>query len=193
MVRQNGRVRVFKRMLMALNFWPAFWFSLSKLVTLLSSILKALGSKLCQRVEYCQWVLRCFSSVFPGALRDSHINSATVGSFHIHFNSLLSFLQYFDALLMVKAIYYKLEGRGFETRWGERIFSIYLIFSAVLDPGVYSVCNKNEYQKKTMFLLSIARPVRKTGKLTAICEPIVYTMCDLQYLTPIGLHGLLRI
>jgi hypothetical protein len=56
---------------------------------------------------------------------------------------------YFWTLLerRVKALCYKPQGRGFETRWGERIFSIYLIFPATLGPGVYSVSNRNEYQK----------------------------------------------
>jgi hypothetical protein len=35
-------------------------------------------------------------------------------------------------------------------RWGEWFFffSIYLIFQAVLGPGVYSASNRNEYQKQ---------------------------------------------
>jgi hypothetical protein len=36
-----------------------------------------------------------------------------------------------------------------------------------------------------MFLESRAPPVRKADNLTAICEPIVYTMWDRQYLTAI--------
>jgi hypothetical protein len=43
---------------------------------------------------------------------------------------------------------YKPEGLGFETRWGELIFSIYLILPAALGPGVYSASNRNEYQKQ---------------------------------------------
>jgi hypothetical protein len=34
-----------------------------------------------------------------------------------------------------------------------------------------------------MFLGSRARPVRRADNLTAICEPIVYTMWDPQHLT----------
>jgi hypothetical protein len=53
-------------------------------------------------------------------------------------------------------------------------FSIYLILSAALGPGVYSASNRNEYKKqKKMFLWSKARPVRKAYILTAISEPIV--------------------
>jgi hypothetical protein len=49
--------------------------------------------------------------------------------------------------ILRKALCYKPQGRGFETRWGELIFSIYLIFPAALDPEVYSASNRNEYQK----------------------------------------------
>jgi hypothetical protein len=31
---------------------------------------------------------------------------------------------------------------------GMKIFSIYIIFSAALGPGVYSACNRNDYQKQ---------------------------------------------
>jgi hypothetical protein len=37
----------------------------------------------------------------------------------------------------------------FETRQGEWIFLIYLIFPAALDPQIYSASNRNEYQKHT--------------------------------------------
>jgi hypothetical protein len=50
--------------------------------------------------------------------------------------------------LLVNAICYKSEDRGFETQLGECIFSIYLIFPAALGPGVYSASNSNEYQKQ---------------------------------------------
>jgi hypothetical protein len=48
---------------------------------------------------------------------------------------------------VVKALCYKPEGRGFETRGGEQFLSIYLILLAALGPGVYSASNRNEYQK----------------------------------------------
>jgi hypothetical protein len=48
--------------------------------------------------------------------------------------------------IVVKAQYYKPEGRGFDTRWGEFLKN-YLILPAALGPGVYSASNKNEYQK----------------------------------------------
>jgi hypothetical protein len=49
---------------------------------------------------------------------------------------------------VVKALCYKPEARGFETRLGERILSIYPILPATLGPGVYSAFNRNEYQKQ---------------------------------------------
>jgi hypothetical protein len=48
---------------------------------------------------------------------------------------------------MVKALCYKLESSGFETQWGECIFSIYLILPAALGPEVYSAFNRYKYQK----------------------------------------------
>jgi hypothetical protein len=50
--------------------------------------------------------------------------------------------------LVVKTLCYKLEGSGFEIRWSELLFSIYLILQAALGPGVYSASNRNEYQKQ---------------------------------------------
>jgi hypothetical protein len=50
--------------------------------------------------------------------------------------------------VVVKALCYKPEGRGFETRQGKRYFSIYLIIPAALSPGVYSAAKENEYQKQ---------------------------------------------
>jgi hypothetical protein len=49
---------------------------------------------------------------------------------------------------VVKALCYKLKGRGFENRWAELIFSIYLTLPAALAPGVYSASNKYEYRKQ---------------------------------------------
>jgi hypothetical protein len=53
------------------------------------------------------------------------------------------------------------------------VFSIYLILPVALGPVVYSVFNRNEYQKhKIMFVGSKVRLVRRVDNLTAICEPI---------------------
>jgi hypothetical protein len=49
--------------------------------------------------------------------------------------------------IVVKALCYKPEGRGFEARWDEWFLSSYLILPAALGPGVYSASNRNEYQK----------------------------------------------
>jgi hypothetical protein len=43
---------------------------------------------------------------------------------------------------VVKALWYMLGGHGFETKWGELIFAIYLILPAALGSGVYSASNK---------------------------------------------------
>jgi hypothetical protein len=50
--------------------------------------------------------------------------------------------------VVVKELCYKPEGRGFQTWWGELIFSIHLILPAALGPGVYSASNRNQYQKQ---------------------------------------------
>jgi hypothetical protein len=74
--------------------------------------------------------------------------------------------------VVFEALWYKSEGRWFETRWGD-FFSIDLILPAALGPGFYSTSNRNEYQKqKEMFLGSRARLVSKADHLTAIYEPI---------------------
>jgi hypothetical protein len=50
--------------------------------------------------------------------------------------------------VVVEALRYKPVGHGFENRWGEWFFSIYLILPAALSPLVYSASNGNEYQKQ---------------------------------------------
>jgi hypothetical protein len=45
--------------------------------------------------------------------------------------------------VVIKALCYNPEGRGFETRWGESVLIIYLILTAALDPEVYSASNRN--------------------------------------------------
>jgi hypothetical protein len=57
------------------------------------------------------------------------------------------FILFFLCDIVVKALCYKPEGRGFETGWGEWFLSIYLILPAALGPGVYSASNRNECQK----------------------------------------------
>jgi hypothetical protein len=65
-------------------------------------------------------------------------------------------------------------------------FSVYLILSVSLGPGVTQpVTEMSIRNRKIVFLWSRARPVPKAESLTAICEPIVYTMWDLQHLTTV--------
>jgi hypothetical protein len=47
--------------------------------------------------------------------------------------------------IVVEALCYKPERRGFETQCGEWLFPI---LPAALGPGVYSASNRNEYQKQ---------------------------------------------
>jgi hypothetical protein len=74
-----------------------------------------------------------------------------------------------SSTVVVGALCYKPEGRGCS-----EFSSVHLILTASLGPGVYSVSNRNEYQKQNKkFLGSKERPVTKADNLTAICEPIV--------------------
>jgi hypothetical protein len=50
--------------------------------------------------------------------------------------------------VLVKALCYKPEGRWFDTRRGEIISLIYVIFPVALGHVVYSASNTNEYQKQ---------------------------------------------
>jgi hypothetical protein len=83
---------------------------------------------------------------------------------------------------LFEIVCYKPGGRGFEIRWGHLISSIYLTLIAALGPGLYSTSDRNEYHKQEMLLGSRVRQARKAENLAAICEPIVYTMCDLRHL-----------
>jgi hypothetical protein len=79
------------------------------------------------------------------------------------------------------------EGRGFETRGGEWIFSKYLILPAALGPGVYSASNRNGY-KKIMFLGSREQPMRRADNLSAIymcMSRLSRSLTTLQALRPI--------
>jgi hypothetical protein len=76
-------------------------------------------------------------------------------------------------------VFNKPEVCGFETRWGEWFFfSIYLILPAPLGPGVYSRTEMSTTRRKVMFVGSRARPVLRADNLTAVCEPIVWTVWD---------------
>jgi hypothetical protein len=73
------------------------------------------------------------------------------------------------------ALFYRLRGRGFKTRWGNWNLSVYLILPAAIDPQDSSASNRNEYQryKQNIFLGIRTRPVREADKHTAICESII--------------------
>jgi hypothetical protein len=50
--------------------------------------------------------------------------------------------------IVIDALCYKQEGRGFEIPSGNSVLSICLILSAALGPGVRSVSNRTEYQRE---------------------------------------------
>jgi hypothetical protein len=96
--------------------------------------------------------------------------------------------------VVVKALCCKSEGRGFETRWGEWHFSIYLILPPAPGPGVYTASNRNEYQKQKNKVYE---------EWSAACawgwQPYCHLWADCldnvgspTSHNPIGLHGLLR-
>jgi hypothetical protein len=75
--------------------------------------------------------------------------------------------------LVVKALDYKPEGRGFETRWGE-IVNLPNPSGRTRPWGLLSLTEMGTGNiKKIMFLGSKVRLVRGTDNLTAIYEPIV--------------------
>jgi hypothetical protein len=71
-------------------------------------------------------------------------------------------------------------------------FLIYLIFPDAQALGFTQPLTEFiTRSRKIIFLGSRAGPVRKSNNLTAICEPIVYTMWNPQH-NLIGLHSLLQ-
>jgi hypothetical protein len=84
------------------------------------------------------------------------------------------FFAHTDSGIVVKALCYKPEGRGFEIQWVQSIFSIYLILAAALGPGgLFSRWQRWEPEAENMFLASKGLPMGKAHNLTAIWEPIV--------------------
>jgi hypothetical protein len=47
---------------------------------------------------------------------------------------------------LVEALYYKLEGRGFDYRWGHLVFLLTQFFSPLCGLGSIQSLNRNEYQ-----------------------------------------------
>jgi hypothetical protein len=84
--------------------------------------------------------------------------------------------------VMVKALCYKPEGRGFETGRNELFLLNFLVLPAALGPAAYSVYNRNKYQKQknnvfrgrrlrlTNLPPSVSRLSRQCGILT-ISQP----------------------
>jgi hypothetical protein len=69
--------------------------------------------------------------------------------------------------LVVEVLFYKLEGRGFETQWGECFFFNLPNLLATLGPAVYSVSNRNTYQnqRNNVSRPSVTRLSRQCGIL----------------------------
>jgi hypothetical protein len=74
-------------------------------------------------------------------------------------------------LQLVEALCYKPEGRGFESRWSDRIFSVCLILSAALRP--WGRLGLKQKVVPAIFLGGKGQPTHKADNLTVICEPIV--------------------
>jgi hypothetical protein len=68
---------------------------------------------------------------------------------------------------LVEMLCYKPEGRGLDPHYG---------------PGEYPASYRNEYQNSSGGGRMEREQARKTGNLTAICEPSVYKMWDPQHL-----------
>jgi hypothetical protein len=79
------------------------------------------------------------------------------------------------AVVVVNALCYKLEGRGFENRLSEFFFNIPNPSGRTRPWGSLSepLTEMSTRSRKIMFLGSRARPVRRADSLIAICEPIV--------------------
>jgi hypothetical protein len=98
--------------------------------------------------------LRLFVDTFACNIRESLNWFLTVGNFpdanpqSYHWHRTVQFNNNNNnnnVSVVVKALCYKPESRGFDIRWSD--FLIYLILSTALGPGVYSASNRNEYQK----------------------------------------------
>jgi hypothetical protein len=81
--------------------------------------------------------------------------------------------RYSRASVVFGKMHCNVEGCRFQSQRGEGIFSIYLILSSALGPGVYSAYNTNEYQKQKIFLRSRRRPVLKADNFTVMYEQTV--------------------
>ena len=66
---------------------------------------------------------------------------------------------------VVKVLWYKSEGRWFDSRWCNLNFSLTQSFRSHYGPGVDSASNRNEYQE---YFLGLKAAVRKADNLTTI-------------------------
>jgi hypothetical protein len=73
--------------------------------------------------------------------------------------------------VVVKALCYEPEGRGFDT--DEVVFKIYLILPAALGAGFTQPLTEMSTRNLKIILGSKVRRVRRADNLTAIYEPIV--------------------
>jgi hypothetical protein len=91
--------------------------------------------------------------------------------------------------VVVKALYYKAEGRGvrYQMRW---FFLIYLILPVAVGPRVYSASNRNEYRKHIYNNVSGEWCV--AGTLPLFFSRLSNYVRSLTSHNPIGLQGLLQ-
>jgi hypothetical protein len=83
-------------------------------------------------------------------------------------------------LLLIEALGYKPEGRGFDS-WSGNFLQFTKSFQLHYDPGVSSASSRTEYQK--IFLGSKVWPAPNADNLTAICHQIVLKMWGPHHLT----------
>jgi hypothetical protein len=91
----------------------------------------------------------------PQSMCPSVLNVFTAINSLISFPFIISVSQYNDlwprvlcGSAVVEALCYKPNGRGFDSRWDNWTFFILPNPPAALGHGVYSVSNRNEYQKQ---------------------------------------------
>jgi hypothetical protein len=100
------------------------------------------------------------------------------------FQNLTKRLQIWEWPVVVKALCFKQEGRGFKTRWGEWISSMDLSFRVHWALGFTQPLTETSTRSRKIILQgSSAWPVHRTNYLIANSEPTVYTMWDPQHLT----------
>jgi hypothetical protein len=108
-----------------------------------------------------------------------------------------NFIQFYvswaRSIIVVEALCYKPEGREFKTRWGELIFSIYLILPGPLGLGFTQPLTEMSTRSRKIMFWGVERG-RCAGltTLSSSASLYLYNMGSVRSLNPIGLHGLLR-